>query len=195
MLLKDKLKWNGIKEQFYFKSVKKLLTAIVILCFSANFVGCKMRYFTDDLNTYYWHFRFSRSTVYKEIMRLKCYNSKSKKLESRSIVFHQTGCWGETTYLGYKTEYYQNGKLKLKTRFRKKHSFRKEYYSNGGLKVKEKTHTKRIISDTLMYDLPNNLTGRGKKIVRIRTVMIDSIFHRRITKSRIDTVPIVRMRF
>jgi len=86
-----------------------------------------MRYYEDDNSCEYWYKRFSHSTVYNEILKENCYYS-DKQLSSKKIVFHETGCWGEKVYLERKTEYYQNGKICLKTKYRKRKQVKTEYF-------------------------------------------------------------------
>lgn len=147
--------------------MKKEIIFLLICIIWVTISGCKMRYYEDDKNCEYWHKRFSRSTVYKEILKENCYY-QNKKLQSRRFVFHETGCWGETIYREKITEYYPNGKLSLKSKYRKGKRTKTEYFNDGKLKFSETIKIKKTLSDTIMYDLPNGLTGLGKQIVKIK---------------------------
>lgn len=157
------------------------------------FLSCKMRYYEDDKSCKYWDKRFSRSTVYKELLKEFCYYSDNRT-KLKHFVFHETGCWGETVYFEKATEYYQNGRVSLISKYRKRKQTEKEYFYDGRSKYSKIIKIKKILSDTIMYDLPNGLSGYGKQIVRIKTLKIDSITGNKNYSNTIDTVPIRRLK-
>jgi hypothetical protein len=148
--------------------------------------GCKTyKYFNEQTNCHSKCIRRPpRSTTYKELEWTKCYYA-DRKLQSKSFVFHRTGCWSEIIYYSKYKDYYSNGHLKQKTVDKRAIEKTQEFYSNGKLKCKIMSYVKSNLIDT----------ADVRQIIFSKIQLVDSLTGKIQWTEKLDTVSIVKVKF